>query len=227
MHKACLRLESVEKRFQEGEKETIVLRGLNIAFNQGHTYAIMGVSGSGKSTIIQMLAGLDIPSRGTASFNGRSLRAFTPAEYDNFLQTKVGLLFQEPYLFAELSVIENVVLPARINGQFQEEVEKRAEELLCRVGISHKRNKHPRSLSGGEQTRAALARALINQPTFLLADEPTGNLDRKSAQAMIELLCTLQKDWKMGLIICTHDQLVAQAMEHRYELKNGAIAFPD
>jgi len=223
MQMIVLKCEGVKKSFQEGTISSWILRGISLSFRKGGTYAITGVSGTGKSTFIHLLAGLDIPTAGTISFNNRSLNTMTAQEHEHFLQKDVGLLFQLPYLIKELSVIENILLPARIAGTSESEAYESALQLLDYVGLSDKKDARPASLSGGQQARIALARALINKPSFLLADEPTGNLDEQMGREITALLISLQKKWGMGLIISTHDRYVADAMEFRYRLHDGLL----
>ncbi len=223
MQTSFLKAEGVKKSFQEGDKTTFVLQNITVSFAPDKTYGITGVSGTGKSTLIQLLAGLDAPTEGTISFNGQILGRMTPQEHEHFLQKDVGLLFQLPYLIKELSVLENIMLPAIIAGRSEKEARDNALLLLDQIGLSEKKDARPASLSGGEQARAALARALINRPAFLLADEPTGNLDEKTGKEIVSLLLSLQKEWGMGLIISTHDRYVADAMEIRYRLHNGML----
>ena len=223
MQTSLLKAEGVRKSFLEGNKETFVLRDITVSFSQEKTYGIMGVSGTGKSTLIQLLAGLDAPTAGTISFNDQLLNKMTPQEHEHFLQKNVGLIFQLPYLIKELSVLENSMLPAIIAGASEQEARDNALTLLDQVGLSEKIDARPASLSGGQQARVALARALANRPAFLLADEPTGNLDEKTGKEIISLLLSLQKEWGMGLIISTHDSYVADAMEIRYRLHDGSI----
>ena len=223
MQTAFLSLKGVKKAFPEGNREIAVLQDITVSFEQGKTYAISGVSGTGKSTLMYLMAGLDQPTSGSVYFNKKSVNSMTPCEHEHFLQRDVGLLFQQPYLLKELSVIENLILAASIAGTSESLVKERAEHLLSQVGLSDKKNAQPGALSGGQQARLALARALINRPAFLIADEPTGNLDEKTGKEIISLLLTLQKEWGMGLIISTHDEYVAEKMQHRYRLHDGHL----
>ncbi len=223
MQTSFLKVEGLKKSFQEGDKTLFVLQNITVSFAQDKTYGITGVSGTGKSTLIQLLAGLDTPTEGSISFNGQILGHMTPQEHEHFLQKDVGLLFQLPYLIKELSVLENIMLPAIIAGRSEKEAHDNALLLLDQVGLSEKKDARSASLSGGEQARSALARALMNRPAFLLADEPTGNLDEKTGKEIVSLLLSLQKEWGMGLIVSTHDRYVADAMEIRYRLHDGML----
>ncbi len=215
--------QGVAKSFVQGDVRTEVLRDVTIAFQQGHTYAIMGVSGTGKSTLMHILAGIDVPTEGEVLFNDRSLRTLNKRERKYFLNRSVGLLFQSPYLIRELSVLENVVFPALISGDSRCKAISKARVLLQEVGLSEREKSCPSALSGGQQQRIAIARALINKPAFLLADEPTGNLDIITGRRIVDLLLDCNKKWGMGLIITSHDAYVAQSMEKVFQLSRGQI----
>ncbi len=227
MQRMLLKAEGLKKSFNSGQKDNFILRGITCSFDQNKTYAITGASGTGKSTLIHLLAGLDAPTAGSVLFNNRNLTEMNTVEHERFLQKEVGLLFQLPYLIKELSVIENVMLPARIAGATETDAREAALDLLERVGLFNKKEALPATLSGGQQARGALARALINRPSFLLADEPTGNLDEKTGKEITQLLITLQKEWNIGLIISTHDSYVADVMEITYRLHDGLIEARD
>lgn len=218
-----LRLVEIEKKFIQASSVVTVFNHISAQFIQGNSYAITGISGSGKSTLIHLLAALDSPSAGQIFFDQSNLLALPAQERALFLNSHIGLVFQQPYLIAELSVVENVMVPGLIARKEWQFCAARAQDLLALVGLAEKKDEKPGALSGGQQQRVALARALFNQPTFLLADEPTGNLDLKTGIAIIELITKLQKEWAMGLIISTHDDYVAQRMQHAYVIENSML----
>lgn len=217
-----LSMHEVAKSFIQGDKRIEVIKSTTLSFVQGYTYAITGISGCGKSTFLQLLAGLDNPSLGKVYFNTIDL-SILGAEKELFLNSSIGLLFQQPYLLAELSNKENVMIPGLINRQSFNYCSEKANYLLERLGLGHKKDEYPRALSGGQQQRVALARALFNNPAFLLADEPTGNLDIKTGTDVVNLLQECRKQWGMGIVVSTHDEYVACAMDTIYRLDDGVI----
>ncbi|HZW61656.1 MAG TPA: ABC transporter ATP-binding protein [Candidatus Babeliales bacterium] len=220
---AIILADKVTKQFIQGSTTISVLNGISASFNQGNTYAISGVSGAGKSTFLHLLAGLDMPSSGSIVFNGRDLATMQAAERDYFLNKSIGLVFQLPYLINELSVLENVMLKGLIARLPKEECRIKALGLLEIVGLAQKAECIPNTLSGGQQQRVAIVRALFNEPTFLLADEPTGNLDEKTGQGVIDFILDCQKQWHMGLIISSHDAYVVRKMKQVLILHNGVL----
>lgn len=214
---------ALDKLFRQGDTDILVLDNISLSCTQGIAYALTGASGSGKSTLIQLLAGLDIPTRGQVLFNNKNLASFSRTEREIFLNKKIGLVFQQPHLIRELSVLENVMVPGMIAGISRADCVSRAQELLEAVAIGDKADHKPASLSGGQQQRLVLARALFNRPAFLLADEPTGNLDLQTGKSIIELLLRLQKEYHMGIVVSTHDSYVASNMQETFELHNGKL----
>ena len=217
-----LRAENLIKEYQQGSTKTEVLRGVTYSFESTQSYAIVGVSGTGKSTLMHLLAGIDLPTKGSVFYDEQSLEKMSSSVKNDFLNKKIGLVFQDPHLIAELTVIENVMLKGLIAQDDYDILNEQAEELLSLVGLKAKADHHPFSLSGGQQQRIAVLRALFNKPEFLLADEPTGNLDIESASVIIDLL-ERGKEWGMGLIVSSHDPYVAERMKQRLVMKQGIL----
>ncbi|HLC07368.1 MAG TPA: ABC transporter ATP-binding protein [Candidatus Babeliales bacterium] len=222
MQKATLTIQGISKKFIQGREEVIVLSNIDSLFMQEKSYAITGISGSGKSTLMHIIAGLDTPTTGTVLFNNISLHTLAAPDLSHFLNKSIGLVFQSPHLLKELSVIENVMLPGLISGCKQIDCEKRAEQLLKKVELLHKKNSKIGELSGGQQQRVAIARALFNEPAFLIADEPTGNLDLATGKTIIDLLLSCRQ-WGMGIIVSSHDDYVAEKMDVVYTLDQGGL----
>jgi len=221
--KDILHASAVCKAYEQGGKDLHVLNGVNVTFEQGLSYAITGVSGSGKSTLLHVLGGLDTPTSGAVLFNGKDIAKLRPSHKNLFLNRHIGFVFQFHYLIRELTVRENIMMMGLIKGEPRSACSKRAEHLLALVGLTEKALSYPTQLSGGEQQRVAIARALFNKPSFLLADEPTGNLDAGNAQLMVDLFFAAQQEWGMGIIVCTHDNAVYDRMHTVYHLSQGVL----
>lgn len=211
----------IEKKFEQ--PPLTVLHDVSVAFERGVSYAIKGASGTGKSTLLHLLAGLDNPSEGIIEYNGHDIAHFDQYEKDNFLNKEIGMVFQFPYLIQELSVLENVILKGLVAGEPLPELEIAGIALLENVGLAAKAHQAPATLSGGQQQRVALARALFNKPSFLLGDEVTGNLDPQTGSKIIDLIKQAQHTWRMGVILTTHDDYVATHMDHIFELIDGRL----
>lgn len=224
MHKAVITVENLHKNYMSGNNELRILRGINVSFESGASYAITGVSGSGKSTLMHLVAGLDRPTCGKVLYNGKDIAVLSASEQSTFLHKSIGLVFQLPYLINELSVRENIMIRGLIGGMDQETCCTRAEQLLEAIGLTDKSCCKPETLSGGQQQRVALARAIFTKPDFLLADEPTGNLDEKTGADIVNLLVSCQHEWGMGIIVSSHDAYVADRMQTVYQLKDGLLA---
>jgi len=218
-----LSLVDVRKDFNQGGKIQQVLRGITATFINDHAYAITGVSGSGKSTFLHLLGGLDVPTSGAVFFNDKNLAQLKPTEKNILLNRSLGFVFQFHYLIKELPVLENVMLPGLVAGNTRVACRQRARELLAMMDVENKLHAYPTTLSGGEQQRVAIARALFNKPAFLLADEPTGNLDADNALGVIDLFFRAKAEWGMTIILCSHDPAGYERMETVYHLHEGII----
>lgn len=218
-----LTVSNISKTYVTNGTETPVLFNISYTFEQGHSYAITGASGSGKSTLLHLIGGIDDPSAGVLLYNGQMIAQFNPAELEKFRRTAVGFMFQNHYLISELTVLHNIALANRIAGHSTNSALLAAQELLDQVGLTDQANRFPHELSGGQQQRAALARALVNRPQFLLADEPTGNLDSDTAGRITDLIIHAQRSWNLGIIICTHDQRVADRLDIKLHIEQGSL----
>jgi ABC-type lipoprotein export system ATPase subunit len=206
-----------------GKRSLEVLRGVDVEIARGDFVALRGASGTGKSTLLHLIGGLDTPNAGEIFFAGQSLTKFSEAELTHFRNRRVGFVFQAYHLLPELTALENVCLPARVARIATGTATQRASELLARVGLKDRLDHKPSELSGGEQQRVAIARALINEPELLLADEPTGNLDSHTGGEIIELLKSLRPEKSMTLVIATHDEKVAAHAQRVIQLVDGQI----
>jgi len=200
------------------------LRGVDLNIKKGDLISIIGPSGSGKSTLIRLLGGLDRPSSGEIRFDGKLLNAYTETQLADYRQ-KVGFLYQIPEknLLPHITILQNVMLPMMMFSTFQKEEKYRAFELLAKVGLSGKEQRKPDQLSGGEVQRAGLAVALANDPIILLADEPTGELDTENTFKIISYLKSLNDEFRVTIVVVTHDVRFAKQTENIYRLKNGRI----
>jgi ABC-type lipoprotein export system ATPase subunit len=214
---------NVFKNFGDDDKICHVLRGVSVEFGNGVSYAIRGVSGSGKSTLMHILGGLDVPSDGTVTFNGKDIYKLKQREKEIYLNQTMGFVFQFHYLVKELTVLENVMLVGLVKGESKKKCRIRAFELLEIMGLLGKESNYPGELSGGEQQRVSIARAIFNKPSFLLADEPTGNLDSDNAKNVVDLMIKAKDEWGMGVVICSHDPDVYNRMEVVYTLHDGLL----
>jgi lipoprotein-releasing system ATP-binding protein len=213
----------IQKAYSLGRKRVEVLRGVDLVVNPGEFVALRGASGAGKSTLLHILGGLDTPTGGIICYGQRKLSDHSATELSRFRNEKVGFVFQSYHILPELTALENVCLPARIARESMQTAEPRARALLERVGLGGRMDHKPLELSGGEQQRVAVARALINSPELILADEPTGNLDSHTGQEIIDLLLSLRSERNATLIIATHDTAIAARAPRMVELVDGRI----
>jgi lipoprotein-releasing system ATP-binding protein len=218
-----LRARGVTKSYKLGKRSIDVLRGIDLEIRPGEFLAIRGASGAGKSTLLHLLGGLDAPDAGAIWFRDQNLAELAPNRLAHLRNLSVGLVFQAYHVLPELDALENVCLPARMARVPAAEAEARGRQLLQRVGLGERLDHKPYELSGGEQQRVAVARALINSPDLLLADEPTGNLDSHTGQGIIDLLCSIRDERRTTLIIATHDPKVAGRAPRVIELVDGQI----
>lgn len=210
----------LKKDYDDGQVQA--LRGISFRIREGESVAILGPSGCGKSTLLQMLGALDHPSSGVLRYRGKSLPDFPdPARYR---AKEIGFIFQAFHLLPTLTVAENVQVPMLETSRPVKERRDRAVELLQAVGLGHRLDHFPSKLSGGERQRVAIARSLANEPKVLLADEPTGNLDSKNAEAILDLLLQIQSERKMTLVMVTHDLEIASRASRAIQMKDGQIA---
>jgi lipoprotein-releasing system ATP-binding protein len=206
-----------------GQVDREVLKGLNLNVGKGEKVAIMGPSGSGKTTLLNLLGTLDTPDKGHISIGGQLISEMTTNEILGFRNKTAGFVFQFHHLLPQCTLWENVLLPTIPLNKKDEAIYQRAEELLHYMGVWEQRHHKPGELSGGECQRAAVARALINQPDLLLADEPTGSLDKKNADMLIDLLININKEMGITLIIATHSHAIAEKMDKVYEMGAGVL----
>ena len=212
-------LENISKTFRSGSDTLSILKDVSLTLKAGESIAITGASGSGKSTLLHTAGLIETPTSGTIALNGNSIK--TEKQRTAARRNTLGFIFQHHHLQREFSVLENVQIPARLAGM--KNPRQRALELLARVDMEHRHNHLPSQLSGGERQRVAMARALINAPDFILADEPTGSLDPATAELCMTLLFTLTKSQKTGLLLVTHNAELAKRCNKHYQLASGVL----
>ncbi len=219
--------EDIRKSFRLGRTDIQILKGVSFTVEQGSRVALLGASGSGKTTLLDILGSLSRPDSGKAVIAGQDITHLSRHAQVKFRRKNIGFVFQSYHILPELNVLENVMLPARLDGMNLSEVRTRAEELLEKVGLSHRMKHRPNELSGGEQQRTAIARAMMNKPPLILADEPTGNLDSVTGQGILELFTQLQEETKATVLMVTHDRHVASLSDRIIELRDGLICNPE
>ncbi len=217
-----LKAESIYKRFPTRAADLIVLRGVSLSLDVGQSAVIVGPSGSGKSTLLNILGTLEPPTEGRVLLDGCDPFSLPPRELARFRNRSVGFIFQDHHLLPQCSVLENVLLPTLAERR-DDDPTVRAGRLLERVGLAERLDHRPAELSGGERQRVAIARALINRPKLVLADEPTGNLDRGTAERVGELLTELHQDRDLVLLVVTHSETLAERFGRKYELVDGTL----
>ena len=218
-----VRLQGISKQFQSSGTVIEILNNLCLDIHAGETIAILGESGIGKSTFLHVLGTLEPPDQGEIIFNGMDISRFDSARLADFRNRIMGFVFQFHYLLEEFTALENVMMPGLINGLKKKDIRKTAEAILERVGLKHRLQHRVSQLSGGEQQRVALARALVLRPDILLADEPTGNLDKKNSKQIHDLLLELNKEFGMTIVVVTHNLYLADYMKRQLTLADGKL----
>ena len=220
---SILACDGVRKHFEEAGQRLEVLRGVELQVRAGETLAIIGASGSGKTTLLQILGGLDLPTRGTVRLMGLAFAELSDAARGDLRNRALGFVYQFHHLLPEFSALENVAMPLLVRRTSVADARREAQWLLERVGLGQRLTHRPSQLSGGERQRAAVARALVTRPKLVLADEPTGNLDGRNAEGVLELMLELNRELGTSLVLVTHSNEIASRMQRVLTLQDGRL----
>ena len=223
MSSVALHVLGIKKKYCLRGQEIEVLSGIDLSVNAGNWVLLTGYSGCGKTTLLRILGTLDKPDSGRIECFGDSVTAMSRSEQSRLRRLRIGFIFQSYHLFPELTALENVMLPGRLTGLELKAIKERASQLLSEVRMDDRLNHRPAELSGGEQQRIAIARALMNQPSIILADEPTGNLDDKNSDDIMDILRRLQREQKKTIVMVTHDQKLTKFADKTYCLRGGQL----
>ena len=222
--RVVLSLENVVKTFDQGPGEIPVLQGVSLELKQAQRVAIVGASGAGKSTLLHLMGGLDKPTQGIIKVHDQPLAGQSETALAQMRNQSLGFVYQFHHLLGEFSALENVAMPLLIRGESAASAQAAATALLSEVGLAGRLHHKPGEMSGGERQRAAVARAMVTQPSCLLADEPTGNLDEENSAHIYDLMLRLNEEYQTALVVVTHDRTLAQKMDRCLEMRNGVLA---
>ena len=220
---SILYCQQLGKTYTEGPNDVEVLNSINLEINKGERIAIVGTSGSGKSTLLHLLGGLDLPTKGSVWIDGQEMSGVSDKRRGDIRNQYLGFVYQFHHLLPEFTAVENVAMPLFIRGMDDQQAKEKASSLLTEIGLGHRLDHRPVELSGGERQRAAIARALVTEPNVVLADEPTGNLDQKTAETVFDMMVELNMRIGTALVMVTHDQNLASKMDKVYHLESGTL----